>query len=250
MPNDPWFTEAQVQAGARNICWAEIGGGRISPPTDAATVLYVDANWHQHVYQARAALSAIPDPRAADYQLRVDTWMQACFGPEITADTMERNHRFLEEAIELVQANGCTAGEAHQLVDYVFGRPVGERAQEVGGAMVTLAALCTASGLDMMSAAETELARVWTKVDVIRAKQAAKPKHSPLPETAPDPRATARAEGFEAAKAKCASQLQQRAILLRLHAEGIGPRATWLRMAEELLAQANVIATLKPEPRP
>ncbi len=62
---DPWFTEAQVEKAARNICWAEIGGGRISPPTDAATVLYVDANWHRHVYQAGAALSAIPDPRAA-----------------------------------------------------------------------------------------------------------------------------------------------------------------------------------------
>jgi len=29
---------------------------------------------------------------------------------------------------------------------------------------------------------ETELARVWTKVEKIRAKQAAKPKHSPLPQ--------------------------------------------------------------------
>ena len=29
--------------------------------------------------------------------------------------------------------------------------------------------------------AETELARVWTKVEKIRAKQAAKPKHSALP---------------------------------------------------------------------
>jgi hypothetical protein len=48
--------------------------------------------------------------------------------------------------------------------------------------MVTLAALCLAHGLDMHDAAETELARIWTKVEAIRAKQAAKPKHSPLPE--------------------------------------------------------------------
>ena len=39
-------------------------------------------------------------------------------------------HRFLEEALELVQACGATASEAHQLVDYVYGRPVGEPAQE------------------------------------------------------------------------------------------------------------------------
>lgn len=115
------------------------------------------------------------------FQGRVQPWMMACFGAEISADTAERNHRFLEESLELVQACGCTASEAHQLVDYVFGRPVGERAQEAGGVMVTLAALCMAQGLDMHAASETELARIWTKVEAIRAKQAAKPKHSPLP---------------------------------------------------------------------
>jgi len=105
----------------------------------------------------------------------------ACFGEKIAGDTDERNHRFLEEALELVQACSCTAHEAHQLVDYVYGRPVGEKGQEVGGVMVTLAALCLAQGLDMHTAGETELARIWTKVEAIRAKQAAKPKYSPLP---------------------------------------------------------------------
>lgn len=115
------------------------------------------------------------------FQGRVHPWMQACFGPEIAADGIERNHRFLEEALELVQSTGCTRGEAHQLVDYVFNRPVGERHQEVGGVMVTLAALCLAHGLDMHQCGEIELARIWTMVEKIRAKQAAKPKHSPLP---------------------------------------------------------------------
>ena len=115
------------------------------------------------------------------FQDRVQPWMLACFGAEIAGDKAERNHRFLEEALELVQACGCSASEAHQLVDYVFGRPVGEPEQEAGGTMVTLAALCLANGLDMHAAGETELARIWTKVEAIRAKQAAKPKHSPLP---------------------------------------------------------------------
>jgi Lar family restriction alleviation protein len=118
---------------------------------------------------------------AVSFQNRVQPWMAACFGAEISADAYERNHRFLEEAIELVQACGATASEAYQLVDYVYGRPVGEKVQEVGGVMVTLAALCLAQGLDMHAAGETELARIWTKVEAIRAKQAAKPKHSPLP---------------------------------------------------------------------
>lgn len=116
-----------------------------------------------------------------DYQKRIDGWMQVCFGQTIAADRVERNHRFVEEAIELAQACGATAEECHQLVDYVFSRPVGEKWQEVGGAMVTLAALCNAQGLDMEACAERELARIWTKIDTIRRKQAAKPKHSPLP---------------------------------------------------------------------
>jgi hypothetical protein len=114
-------------------------------------------------------------------QHRVQPWMMECFGPTISADKQERNHRFLEESLELVQACGATSSEAHQLVDYVYGRPVGDRFQEVGGVMITLAALCLANDLDMHQAGEVELARIWTKVEQIRAKQATKPKHSPLP---------------------------------------------------------------------
>ena len=118
----------------------------------------------------------------SEFQARVRPWLLECFGAKIASDATERNHRFLEESLELVQACGCTQDEAHQLVDYVYGREVGERHQEVGGVMVTLAALCLAQQLDMHACGETELARIWTKVDQIRAKQAAKPKHSPLPQ--------------------------------------------------------------------
>ena len=107
--------------------------------------------------------------------------MIACFGREIANDKLERNHRFLEEALELVQACGCTASEAHQLVDYVFGRPKGEIGQEVGGVMVTLAALCLAQTVSMGYEGDVELARIWANVEKIRAKQASKPKNSPLP---------------------------------------------------------------------
>ncbi len=115
------------------------------------------------------------------FQSRVKPWLDQCFGAEIAIDKVERNHRFLEEALELVQSCGCTASEAHQLVDYVYGRPAGEPHQEAGGVMNTLAALCLAQGFSMHDAGEVELARVWTKVEAIRAKQAAKPKHGLLP---------------------------------------------------------------------
>jgi hypothetical protein len=133
-------------------------------------------------------------PAEPPFQSRVQPWMLACFGAEISGDMQERNHRFLEEALELVQAAGATQHEAHQLVEYVYGRPAGEKSQEVGGVMVTLAALCLAQGLDMHQAAETELARIWTKVEQIRAKHAAKPKHSPLPGATPP---AAQAKGGE-----------------------------------------------------
>lgn len=145
--------------------------------------------------KARAMLTAAPQPdhspdagKVVPFQTRVDGWMQECFGPEISADQVERNHRFLEEALELVQALGCTKDEAHKLVDYVYGRAVGDPPQEVGGVMVTLAALCLANGMDMDAAAETELSRILQPevVTKIREKQKRKPAFSPLPGSYPD----------------------------------------------------------------
>lgn len=110
------------------------------------------------------------------FQGGVDLWMQQCFGPEISGDKTERNFRFGEEALELMQANDCTKEEAHALVEYVFNRPKGEVRQEVGGVMVCLAALCNALNIDLLEAGTTELSRCWEKIDKIRAKHAAKPE--------------------------------------------------------------------------
>ena len=144
-------------------------------PEDEPDAMIANAN------EVRGCIERAFDRAGGSFQSRVAPWMLGCFGEMIAGDREERNHRFIEEALELIQACGCSASEAHQLVDYVFGRPVGEPQQEVGGVMVTLAALCLANDLDMHVAAETELARVWTKVEKIRAKQAAKPKYSALP---------------------------------------------------------------------
>lgn len=116
------------------------------------------------------------------FQKDVDAWMTECFGPAIKTDMVERADRFVEEALELAQTvPGFNAERAHALVDYVFSRPTGEPGQEIGGVMVTLAALCNAGGLDMAGAGAAELARVWTKINAIREKQAAKPSGSALP---------------------------------------------------------------------
>lgn len=168
-------------------------GGEVEPivPNDRLEELICrgtpsSSETHDMAVELLQRRSALASPEQA-FQARVDDWLIACFGEKIARDKIERNHRFLEESLELVQSNGCTASEAHQLVDYVFNRPVGELKQEVGGVMNTLAALCLANGISMDECGETELARVWTKVEKIRAKQAAKPKHSPLPEHVASP---------------------------------------------------------------
>jgi len=116
------------------------------------------------------------------YQARVEEWLEACFPPAVRSNRGERNHRFLEEALELVQANGCSREDALALVEYVFGRPQGDPAQEVGGVMVTLAGLCSATGLNMDEAGDIELARNWERIGAIRKKQRSKPHGSPLPQ--------------------------------------------------------------------
>nr|WP_238487065.1 hypothetical protein [Cupriavidus pauculus] len=152
--------------------WSAWGVGTMSAD-DFAPI----ADSEDRVAEIADAIDAFPT-----FQARVLPWLLDCFGALIARHKTERNHRFLEEALELVQAAGCTAADAHQLVDYVYGRPVGELRQEVGGVMVTLAALCLAHDLDMHDAGEIELARIWTKISQIRAKQAAKPRNSPLPQ--------------------------------------------------------------------
>ncbi|MDM9627628.1 hypothetical protein QTL95_17130 [Rhizobium sp. S152] len=115
------------------------------------------------------------------YQRRVQEWVIACFPPASASNRAERSHRFLEEALELAQASGCKEEDALALVKYVYSRPVGEVWQESGGVMVTLAALNNALAVDLEEASERELQRNWDRIEMIRAKQAAKPAGSALP---------------------------------------------------------------------
>lgn len=197
-PQHPWeFIDDQGAAWIVNHAVDALGGpSHWMPIANAAPVAPAVAAPNDTWELIREINGGGAAAIAASFQLRVQPWLMECFGAEIAADRIERNHRFFEEAIELIQACGMTASEAHQLVDYTFGRPLGEPSQEVGGVMVTLAALCLANGLDMHVAGETELARISFPdvVTKIRAKQAAKPKHSPLPEATAQPNARAACE--------------------------------------------------------
>lgn len=115
------------------------------------------------------------------FQKRVVPWLRATFTPHHIRDIHTRVFRFIEEALELAQALGVSEYSMHTIVRYVFSRDKGEKHQELGGTMVTLAALANAIEEDMHEAGETELMRCWSKREAIRAKQDAKPEFSSLP---------------------------------------------------------------------
>lgn len=118
-----------------------------------------------------------PYMKFSTFQNSVRIWVLQCFGSEISDHKPERNQRFLEESLELVQSCGMSPEDAHRLVDYVYSRPVGLNFQEVGGVLVTLAALCGAQHIRMEEAAGRELQRIQQPevMEKIRAKQATKP---------------------------------------------------------------------------
>lgn len=127
------------------------------------------SNWNRRALAARQAVGR-------SFQADVAEWMSHCFLPSLYSNMTERGDRLLEEVLELLQAHGYDKTRVATLVDYVFGRPVGEPAQEVGGVMVTLAGYCWVAGLDMHANGQAELDRI-NQPDVmakIRAKQEAK----------------------------------------------------------------------------
>lgn len=141
--------------------------------------------FHKNGFQLRPlAHQRAGEQLLAIFQERAGAWAARTFGVQAANNIATRRHRFLEEALELCQSLGGTPEEAHQLVDYVFNRPVGEPAQEVGGVMVTLAVLCEAAALNMSHDGFRELFRVEDPAVAakIREKHLNKPKFGPLPE--------------------------------------------------------------------
>jgi hypothetical protein len=153
----------------------------LAPFAGAEARTVADSLVKRAALERASAPGALPQGEAAgNLQSRVRPWVLKTLGPESASDRDERNHRFLEEALELAQSCSCTREEVLQAVEYVYQRPVGETYQEVGGVMITLAALCLARGVDMHAAGEDELARIWTLADSIRIKQEAKPPFDPI----------------------------------------------------------------------
>jgi hypothetical protein len=81
------------------------------------------------------------------------------FGIE-TMNTDERIARFIEEAIELAQAENMTKERVEAIVNYVFSRPKGDPFQELGGVGVTLLAYSGHVGMSADHAEVIEFERV------------------------------------------------------------------------------------------
>ncbi len=125
--------------------------------------------------EPNSAPNRLTDP-AQSFQDDVATWMGQCFPSSLSSNMTERGDRLLEEVLELLQAHGYDSARVPTLVNYVFGRPVGEPAQEVGGVMVTLAAYCSVAGLSVQANGQAELDRIIQPEVMarIRAKQESK----------------------------------------------------------------------------
>ncbi len=110
-------------------------------------------------------------------QRRVWVWCTHVFAERPGwQEKRQRVQRFIEEALELAQACDVPREDMERLVSYVYGRPVGDPQQELGGTVITLAALAEALGLDAEAAGFDEMERV-ERPDVsekVRAKQKAK----------------------------------------------------------------------------
>jgi 3-hydroxyacyl-CoA dehydrogenase len=92
-------------------------------------------------------------------QLRLSHWAEDL---KLGTDKRTRLLRFIEEAMELVQAGGLTREEIDCVKMMVFNRPAGELAQEIGGVMVTLYLVAERHGLDVEEEEDREIARIHT----------------------------------------------------------------------------------------
>lgn len=82
------------------------------------------------------------------------------FGAEHANSVPQRALRFLEEAVEAYQAAGADKEMAHKLIDFVFDRPRGDLAKEIGAVGLTLLGFAAAAELDADREEDREISRV------------------------------------------------------------------------------------------
>jgi NTP pyrophosphatase (non-canonical NTP hydrolase) len=111
----------------------------------------------------------------AERQKRVFDRAVEVWGAEPLVSRDDRARRFAEEAMELAQTQGVEADTLKRLIDYVYGRPVGDVKQEIGGVMFSLYCLAENLGLSVDGCETDEINRfLGTDPEVFRKKNEAK----------------------------------------------------------------------------
>lgn len=121
-----------------------------------ANLSAVQARCTELIHAVRAACGS-RDSR----QVRVAMWVEDVFG-EVGLYRHERALRFIEEAIELAQAEGLTIEQVSKVAGHVFSKEKGDIAQEVGGVGITLLAYCEVVGVSADHAELTEYGRIMS----------------------------------------------------------------------------------------
>jgi hypothetical protein len=112
------------------------------------------------------------------FQVWAGGWIKRCFGTEQFSNVQLRAFRAFEEFTELAQCAKMTEEQAHAIVKHVYGRPVGEPANEIAGSMIGVAGIAEAMGIDMQDALNHEIERCETRIELIREKNLRKPDFS------------------------------------------------------------------------
>jgi hypothetical protein len=94
-----------------------------------------------------------------DRQTQVSDLVRDIFG-DLGMDRSERVARFVEEAVELAQAEEIDRALVLAIVEHVYSKPAGATPQEVGGIGVTLLAFCAAAGISADDCELKEIARI------------------------------------------------------------------------------------------
>lgn len=83
--------------------------------------------------------AGIVETQARDFrQKEILNWAIKTFGIETAGQPLERQRRFLEEALEWVHASGMTHADVQDLVHYVYAhKGMGKPQDEAGGVMIT-----------------------------------------------------------------------------------------------------------------
>lgn len=86
-------------------------------------------------------------------------WAVGMFGP-VALHRDERAARFVEEAVELVHAEGLPVATVFAIVSRVYQRPAGDVEKEIGQAQATLECLAENLGINANVMAQREFGRV------------------------------------------------------------------------------------------